>query len=56
MNNEIALKDLESLVDEFPNNMQLGKKVREYVWNCLKKHKNPKQLEMNFTKKEINGN
>jgi len=56
MNNEIALKDLENLVDEFPNNMQLGKKVRAYVLNCLKKQKNPMQLEMNFRKKEINGN
>ena len=38
------IKDLKNLVDKYPNNMELGKKVRQYVWNYIKNKENKEQI------------
>jgi len=45
--------DVINLVDTHPNNMELGKNVREYVFNYQKEiSENPNQTKMDFSKSE----
>mgnify|MGYP003977758929 CR=1 FL=1 len=41
-----------NLAHIFPNNMDLGREVRKYVWKYIKETDNQNQMELDFSKSE----